>query len=182
MLTYLTGEGRENSISNGQASPPFEFGGKMEIRPFEQDDEDDVTETVSDTYSETTGDEVVGISSTSEREPSVGADQDTVDSARPAGGIITQQSVEDLKGALPELNEAVRRAVAGVKTSISLQDVKMFARLSKYFTGEHHIEEIMYRENVRRSQLLLLLDKFRDVLITCEKEDADINFFKKEEW
>jgi hypothetical protein len=90
--------------------------------------------------------------------------------------------LEDLKGTLPELNEAVRRAVAGVKTSISLQDVKMFARLSKYFTGEHHIEEIMYRENVRRSQLLLLLDKFRDVLITCEKEDADINFFKKEEW
>lgn len=43
-----------------------------------------------------------------------------------------------------------------------------------YFKGEHHLEEIMYFENLRRSQLLQLLDKFRDVLIIYETEDPAI--------
>ena len=42
---------------------------------------------------------------------------------------------------------------------------------SGYFQGEHHLEEIMFYENLRRSQLLQLLDKFRDVLILYETED-----------
>ncbi|OXU17718.1 hypothetical protein TSAR_004729 [Trichomalopsis sarcophagae] len=37
-----------------------------------------------------------------------------------------------------------------------------------YFKSGHHLEEIMYLENIRRSPLLQILDKFRDVLITCE--------------
>lgn len=45
---------------------------------------------------------------------------------------------------------------------------------SGYFKGEHHLEEIMYFENLRRSQLLQLLDKFRDVLIIYETEDPAI--------
>lgn len=35
----------------------------------------------------------------------------------------------------------------------------------------------MYLENIRRSQLLQLLDKFRDVLITSECEDPAIALF-----
>ncbi|XP_012280656.1 GATOR complex protein NPRL3 isoform X2 [Orussus abietinus] len=46
-----------------------------------------------------------------------------------------------------------------------------------YFDGSHHLEEIMYLENIRRSQLLQILDKFRDVLITCESEDPAIALF-----
>lgn len=46
--------------------------------------------------------------------------------------------------------------------------------ISGYFKGEHHLEEIMYFENLRRSQLLQLLDKFRDVLIIYETEDPAI--------
>lgn len=55
----------------------------------------------------------------------------------------------------------------------------LLARLCRkgYFKGEHHIEEIMYHENLRRSQLLQLLDKFRDVLITYEHEDPAIAMF-----
>jgi hypothetical protein len=88
--------------------------------------------------------------------------------------------LEKFKGSLSEMSETVKRAVARIKIPLSIQDIKMFNRLSKYFTGEFHLEEIMYRENVRRSQLMLLLDKFRDVLITVEKDDADINFFRLE--
>lgn len=43
-----------------------------------------------------------------------------------------------------------------------------------YFRGEQHLEEIMYMENLTRSQVLQLLDKFRDVLITYETEDPAI--------
>ena len=46
-----------------------------------------------------------------------------------------------------------------------------------YFDGGHHLEEIMYLENIRRSQLLQVLDKFRDVLITCEHEDPAMALF-----
>ena len=46
-----------------------------------------------------------------------------------------------------------------------LDDLQKFVRLFPYFNGNHHIEEIMYFENLRRSQLLTLLDKFRDVLM-----------------
>ncbi|EFA09890.1 Nitrogen permease regulator 3-like protein [Tribolium castaneum] len=59
------------------------------------------------------------------------------------------------------------------------EDLRLFARLCRkgYFHGNHHIEEIMYLENLRRSQLLQLLDKFRDVLITYETEDPAIAMF-----
>lgn len=59
------------------------------------------------------------------------------------------------------------------------EDLKLFARLCRkdYFQGNHHVEEIMYLENLRRSQLLQLLEKFRDVLITYETEDPAIAMF-----
>ena len=41
-----------------------------------------------------------------------------------------------------------------------LDDLQIFVRLFPYFNGNHHIEEIMYFENLRRPQLLTLLDKF----------------------
>ncbi|KAF7271183.1 GATOR complex protein Nprl3 isoform X2 [Rhynchophorus ferrugineus] len=59
------------------------------------------------------------------------------------------------------------------------EDLKLFARLCRkgYFQGNHHLEEIMYLENLPRSQLLQLLDKFRDVLVTYETEDPAIAMF-----
>ena len=40
-----------------------------------------------------------------------------------------------------------------------------------YFRGRHHLEDMMYRANLRRSHLLQLLDKFRPVLLTCQLPD-----------
>ncbi|XP_050305472.1 GATOR complex protein NPRL3 [Anthonomus grandis grandis] len=59
------------------------------------------------------------------------------------------------------------------------EDLQLFARLCRkgYFEGNHHIEEIMYLENLRRSQITQLLDKFRDVLITYDTEDPAIAMF-----
>ena len=57
-----------------------------------------------------------------------------------------------------------------------LDDIQMFVRLFPYFNRNHHIEEIMDFENLRRSQLLILLDKFRDVLILCNHQDPATTF------
>lgn len=54
----------------------------------------------------------------------------------------------------------------------------MFARLLHYFRGRRHLEEIMCNENTRRSQLLLLLDKFRSVLVLTALEDPVIAVFQ----
>lgn len=51
-------------------------------------------------------------------------------------------------------------------------------RLLHYFRGRHHLEEIMYNENVRRSHLLMLFDKFRSVLVVTSHEDPVISVFQ----
>ncbi|KAF8769929.1 GATOR complex protein NPRL3 like protein [Argiope bruennichi] len=56
----------------------------------------------------------------------------------------------------------------------SKDDLKNFIRFCPYFRGRHHLEEIMYCENIRRSHLLSLLDKFRNILITCQFEDTAV--------
>lgn len=50
-------------------------------------------------------------------------------------------------------------------------DISMFLQMTKYMRGQHHLEEIMYYENRRRSELLILIDKFRNLLITVQHED-----------
>ncbi|XP_015190661.1 PREDICTED: nitrogen permease regulator 3-like protein isoform X1 [Polistes dominula] len=65
---------------------------------------------------------------------------------------------------------------------IPSDDRKLLDKLCRlgYFNGGHHLEEIMYLENIRRSQLLQILDKFRDILITRECEDPAIDMFHTE--
>lgn len=63
------------------------------------------------------------------------------------------------------------------------QSVKLFllltaSRLLHYFRGHHHLEEIMYNENMRRSQLKTLFDKFRSVLVVTNHEDPIISIFQ----
>ncbi|KAL0197097.1 hypothetical protein M9458_005637, partial [Cirrhinus mrigala] len=50
--------------------------------------------------------------------------------------------------------------------------------LLHYFRGHHHLEEIMYNENMRRSQLKTLFDKFRSVLVITNHEDPIISLFQ----
>lgn len=83
---------------------------------------------------------------------------------------------EDL---LIDLSEDERATILKLPAASNTDDLKLLVRLVQqgYLHGMHHLEEIMYLENVRRSQLLQLLDKFRDVLITCETEDPAISMF-----
>lgn len=94
-------------------------------------------------------------------------------------GNVSLDSVEDedkIKELLMEFQEPDRQAVRRVAASSNVEDLSLMVKLWQmgYFKGEHHLEEIMYFENLRRSSLLQLLDKFRDVLIIYETEDPAI--------
>ncbi|XP_069426527.1 GATOR1 complex protein NPRL3 isoform X5 [Ovis canadensis] len=79
---------------------------------------------------------------------------------------------------LASLSEHERAAILSVPAAQNPEDLRMFARLLHYFRGRHHLEEIMYNENTRRSQLLALVDKFRSVLVVTTHEDPVIAVFQ----
>ncbi|PNF21311.1 hypothetical protein B7P43_G02139 [Cryptotermes secundus] len=80
---------------------------------------------------------------------------------------------------LADFSDEERTAILKIPAAANPEDLHLLARLCHqgYLRGYHHLEEIMYLENIRRSQLLQLLDKFRDVLVTCETEDPAIAMF-----
>ncbi|XP_065415947.1 GATOR1 complex protein NPRL3 isoform X16 [Chrysemys picta bellii] len=79
---------------------------------------------------------------------------------------------------LASLSEHEREAILNVPAAQNPEDLRMFARLLHYFRGRHHLEEIMYNENMRRSQLVMLFDKFRSVLVVTNHEDPVISVFQ----
>ncbi|XP_073398853.1 GATOR1 complex protein NPRL3 isoform X4 [Dendrobates tinctorius] len=88
---------------------------------------------------------------------------------------VNKRATENL---LTSLSQAEREAILNVPAAQNQEDLKMFARLLHYFRGRHHLEEIMYNENMRRSQLLMLFDKFRSVLVVTNHEDPVISVFQ----
>ncbi|XP_064415261.1 GATOR complex protein NPRL3 isoform X2 [Latimeria chalumnae] len=79
---------------------------------------------------------------------------------------------------LTSLSENEREAILNVPAAQNPEDLRMLARLLHYLRGRHHLEEIMYNENMRRSQLLMLFDKFRSVLVVTNHEDPVISVFQ----
>lgn len=95
---------------------------------------------------------------------------DVVDACRIPNEPPTTESLLDT------FTSEERAALATVPASKNTDDLLLLAQLHKkgYFRGEQHLEEIMFMENVSRSQLMQLLDKFKDVLITFETEDPAV--------
>lgn len=73
------------------------------------------------------------------------------------------------------LNKEEINAILSSPAASNWDDVQLFAKLCPYFDGHHHIEDIMYYENLRRSQILTLIDKFRDVLLVFQYEDTTVD-------
>lgn len=80
---------------------------------------------------------------------------------------------------IANLSEDEKGALLKMPGTSSPEDFHLFIRLLKqgYLQGTSHLEEIMYLENIRRSQLVRLIERFQDVLITCECEDPAVSFF-----
>lgn len=78
--------------------------------------------------------------------------------------------------ALDAFSAEERATLSHIPAAQDPHDLMLLAQLHKkgYFRGSHHLEEIMFMENVTRSQVMQLLDKFKDVLITYETEDPTI--------
>ncbi|XP_058985169.1 GATOR complex protein NPRL3 isoform X2 [Musca domestica] len=90
--------------------------------------------------------------------------------------IDSIEDEEKIKELLQVFDESDRPAIRRIPASANLDDLSLMVKLYEagYFKSEHHLEEIMYFENLKRSQLLQLLDKFREVLIIYETEDPAI--------
>ncbi|KAH8257510.1 hypothetical protein KR038_010939 [Drosophila bunnanda] len=90
--------------------------------------------------------------------------------------LDSMEDEQKLKELLHVFSDADRAAIRRIPASTNVDDLSLLVKLYQmgYFKSEHHLEEIMYFENLRRSQLLQLLDKFRDVLIIYETEDPAI--------
>lgn len=73
------------------------------------------------------------------------------------------------------LSQAGARSVLVIPSSNNPEDLKLLIRLIPYFDGKHHIEDVMFFENLERSQVLILCDKFRDILFTCNYEDVAVS-------
>ena len=78
---------------------------------------------------------------------------------------------------LDGLDADCRDLLATADAAHDPEDLFLFLRLLKYFDGAHHLEEIMYRENLVRFELITVLDKFRPLLLTCVREDEIASAF-----
>ena len=72
---------------------------------------------------------------------------------------------------LDQLPKEYRHLLDAVDAARHPEDLFLFLKLLKYFDGVHHLEEIMYRENLVRFELITILDKFNPLLRTSVRED-----------
>lgn len=56
-----------------------------------------------------------------------------------------------------------------------VRDRELFRRLRPYFDGKRHLEDIMYYEDIQRSQLMSFLERHEDVLLMFEHDDIAIS-------
>lgn len=66
------------------------------------------------------------------------------------------------------------KSILSIPSSKNPDDLKLLISLMPYFNGRHHVEDIMFFENLERSQVLILCDKFRNILFTCHYEDVAV--------
>ncbi|KAL8613162.1 Nitrogen permease regulator-like 3 [Nucella lapillus] len=90
------------------------------------------------------------------------------------GSVVAEESTKSIwhqdNNPLKDLNTAERAAIQQCPAATNPEDLQLLARLLPYFNGRHHLEEVMFYEDMRRSQLLTLIEKFKDVLIVVTHE------------
>ena len=69
------------------------------------------------------------------------------------------------------LTNQEKAGIINMQQYVDPEDIDLFLQICPYFKGQHHLEEIMYYENMRRSELVTLIDKFRSILVTTQHED-----------
>jgi len=75
-----------------------------------------------------------------------------------------------------DLPEACRRVFERMILPLKDKDLVDFFRLFKYFNGKHHLEDIMFNEDLRRPTLNAVIGKFAMVLETRVRKDSSTIF------
>lgn len=84
---------------------------------------------------------------------------------------LSDQCGNDSRITLLEIPEHCLVFFRSIEAAKNSKDLSCFLKLLKYFDGKHHLEEMMYRENIPRLELLNILDKFNPLLMTFARED-----------
>lgn len=93
--------------------------------------------------------------------------------------LLSLAAIEKIDKDILERESELMPVFTKLPSTITQDDMKLFLHFFKqgYFNGTHHIEEIMYLENKSRSNIYQLIDKFRQLIVTCDIEDAYISQF-----
>ena len=79
---------------------------------------------------------------------------------------------------LKSFSEDERKAI--IKAAVpcaTLEDYELFAKIASYLNGRYHIEEILYFANMKRAELMKVLDCFIDILTIQEHEDTAVTSY-----
>ncbi|XP_003383272.2 PREDICTED: nitrogen permease regulator 3-like protein [Amphimedon queenslandica] len=76
-------------------------------------------------------------------------------------------SPETMANLLKHLSKEEVEWVSSTDAARDKDDLALFTKLSCYWHGNHHLEEILMLENMARSELLALIDKFSEILTTA---------------
>jgi len=77
----------------------------------------------------------------------------------------------------PPLSTSAFEAVWACAASRCAEDLRDLARIKPYLDGQSHLEEIMFLEEMRRSRLIQILEKFQAVLVRVKHEDSHLSVF-----
>ena len=61
----------------------------------------------------------------------------------------------------------------GLKDKDRGPSYSLLCKLAPYFRGQHHIEEIIWRENIRREDLMTVLERYQSLLVTCVHQEGE---------
>ncbi|KAL1464710.1 hypothetical protein WDU94_004334 [Cyamophila willieti] len=93
--------------------------------------------------------------------------------------LLTLAANDKMESEILALDSDLQPVFRKLPLTVNQDDLKLFLHFFKqgYLRGTHHIEEIMYLENKTRAQICQLIDKLRQLIVTCDIEDSYINQF-----
>ena len=90
-------------------------------------------------------------------------DAGAISAAGRRGAIAVAEPLAVVRGHLTRAEYDYVAALPAAKASDD--SLQMFLRLCPYFRGEHHVEDIMWLENVGREAVMSTLHAFHDVIV-----------------
>lgn len=86
-----------------------------------------------------------------------------------------KEVTEDIDTILAAFQPADREEI--LRITNDKNELAKFAPVAVYMNGKYHIEEIMYHTDLRRAQLLQIIDKFRNIIVRHEHEDSALTMY-----